>query len=431
MIFEGLTLVLAVIVLVAISWLLVAAEAAVSRLSRARVDDLRATNERRAGKLAPLLVERARYVNVLLLAHTIATLAALAVLAAALLVRPGWSQGWALTLATAVMSLVSYVFLGVSARTVGTQHPERIAAAATPVIRILAAILTPVSSTLILLGNAITPGRGYREGPFASQAELRELVDAAGAADVIADDERQMIHSVFELGGTIAREVMVPRTEMVFVERSKSQRQTLSLGLRSGFSRIPVIGADTDDVVGVVFVKDLVKRMFEEGDAGNEPVETAMRPAHFVPDSKPVDDLLREMQADREHMAIVVDEFGGTAGLVTIEDILEEIVGEIADEYDTQAPEVEPLPDGELRLSARLSLEHLATATGMDLDPDAEGVETVGGLMARRLGLVPIPGSAIEEQGWRLTAESVSGRRNRVDTILAERIPDKEAAPSD
>jgi CBS domain containing-hemolysin-like protein len=321
------------------------------------------------------------------------------------------------------MSVVSYVVLGVSARTVGRQHPETVAAASAGTARLLAFLLTPLSALLILLGNVITPGRGYRRGPFGSQAELREMLDRASADSLIEDDERQMINSVFELGGTIAREVMVPRTEMVFVERSKTLRQALSLSLRSGFSRIPVIGDDTDDVVGVVFLKDLVRRGFEHRDSEQtEHVESLMRPAHFVPDSKPVDDMLREMQADREHMAIVVDEFGGTAGLVTIEDILEEIVGEIADEYDTGAPDVVRLGEQQLRVSARLSLEHLCELTGIDLDPDKLGVETVAGLLARRLGRVPIPGAEISEQGWRLEAESAAGRRNRIGTVLVERM---------
>jgi CBS domain containing-hemolysin-like protein len=275
-----------------------------------------------------------------------------------------------------------------------------------------------------VLGNAITPGGGSAEGPFSSEAELRELVDQAEAADLIEDDERQMIHSVFQLGDTIAREVMVPRTEMVYIERHKSLRQALSLGLRSGYSRIPVIGDDPDDVVGIAYVKDIMRRVLDEEDAERTArVDSAMRPAVFVPDSKDADDLLREMQASRTHMVIVVDEFGGTDGLVTIEDILEEIVGEIADEYDTEAPEVTDLPDGGWRISARMSLEHFADLADIELDGDVEGVETVSGLLARRLGLVPIPGARIVEQGYELTAESPEGRRKRIGAIVVRPLP--------
>lgn len=420
---ESVILLVAVVVLVIVSWFLVAAETAFAGLSRVRLEQLSDQGSRRAERLIPMAADATRYVNVLLLAHTFVTLAALGLLYVAL---DDWfpQEGVLdLLLAVLIMSVVSYVVLGVSARTVGQQHPERVAAVAAGPARVLAVLLTPVSALLILIGNAITPGRGYRRGPFGSQAELRELLDRASADSVIEDDERQMIDSVFELGGTIAREVMVPRTEMVFIERDRTLRQGLSLGLRSGFSRIPVIGEDTDDVVGVVFLKDLVRRVFEHRDAElTERVDSIMRPAVFVPDSKPVDDLLREMQADRIHLAIVVDEFGGTAGLVTIEDILEEIVGEITDEYDTGAPEIVQLSADTMRVSGRLSIDHLAELTGIDLDADELGVDTVAGLLARRLGRVPIPGAEITEQGWRMSAESSAGRRNRIGSVLVERV---------
>jgi CBS domain containing-hemolysin-like protein len=324
--------------------------------------------------------------------------------------------------AAAVMVLVGFVVLGVAPRTLGVQHADRIALRSAAPARALAAVLSPLVRVLIVVGNAVTPGKGYREGPFATQAELRELVDLAEASDVIEDDERQMIHSVFELGDTIAREVMVPRTDMVFIERHKTLRQAMSLALRSGFSRIPVIGENIDDVVGVIYLKDVVRRTFEHRDAETtERVDGLMRPTFMVPDSKRADDLLRDMQAARTHIAIVVDEYGGTAGMVTIEDVVEEIVGEIADEYDTEVPEVVELSDG-FRVHARMNVDDFADLVGLDIDGEEEGVDTVGGLLARRLGLVPIPGASIELDGWRLTAESAAGRRNRVGTVLAERI---------
>jgi CBS domain containing-hemolysin-like protein len=235
-----------------------------------------------------------------------------------------------------------------------------------------------------------------------------------------------MIHSVFELGDTIAREVMVPRTDVVWIERTKSVRQALALALRSGFSRIPVIGENVDDVVGVVYLKDLVRRSQNLGEGRGPRVEELMRPPAFVPESKPVDELLRDMQARRIHIAIVVDEYGGFAGLVTIEDILEEIVGEIADEHDTvQRPPVEHLEDGAVRVTARLPVEDLAELLDVELPRD-DDVETVGGLLARELGLVPIEGSAAEVAGLRLVAESTGGRRNRIDTLLVTRLPDPD-----
>jgi len=217
------------------------------------------------------------------------------------------------------------------------------------------------------------------------------------------------------------REVMVPRTDMVFVEQDKNLRQALSLALRSGFSRIPVVGENLDDVIGIAYLKDLVTRTHEHPDAESaERVDAVMRPATFVPESKPADELLRDMQARQIHMAIVIDEYGGTAGLVTIEDILEEIVGEIADEYDREQPPVEMLGVNEARVTARLSVEELAEL--FDVSIEAEDVETVGGLLAQRLGRVPLPGAVATVAGLRLTAESLAGRRNRIGTVRVERI---------
>ena len=343
-------------------------------------------------------------------------------------VAAGWSEGWGLVLAIAVMVAVSYVVLGVAARTLGRQHVERIALSSAGVARLLAVLLGPITTLLILLGNAVTPGKGYREGPFASAAELREMVDLAKADDLIEDDERQMIHSVFELGDTFAKEVMVPRTDMVSLERNSTLRQAMSLGLRSGFSRIPVLGENSDDVVGVINLKDVVRRTFNHRESETtERVESLMRPPFFVPDSKPADILLREMQAARAHLAIVIDEYGGTAGLVTIEDILEEIVGEITDEYDTEAPEVAQLSEDSFRVLARMHVDDLAELLGIELDSEEEGVDTVLGAVAKRLGHVPFAGSHVDIDGWTLTAEQGAGRRNRIGTVLATRRTPQDA----
>jgi CBS domain containing-hemolysin-like protein len=258
--------------------------------------------------------------------------------------------------------------------------------------------------------------------------ELRELVDLAEERGVVESGERNMIHSVFELGDTIAREVMVPRTDVVWIERTKTVRQALALALRSGFSRIPVIGENVDDVVGVVYLKDLVRRSqgLHDGQAGPR-VDELMRPPAFIPESKPVDELLRDMQAQRIHIAIVVDEYGGFAGLVTIEDILEEIVGEITDEHDRfSRPPVEQLDDGSVRVTARLPVQDLAELFA-DVDlPQDDDVETVGGLLARELGRVPIEGASADVGGLRLQAEGTGGRRNRIDTVRVCRVPEED-----
>ena len=419
-------LVVLAVVLVAVAGLLTSAETAIARVSRSQVDDARREGDRRAARLLILLQDRPRHVNVLLFLSTVATVTATVLVGFVCvdaLTDPGGSPVGALVLAVVLMVIASYVVVGVAARTLGRQHAERIAMAAAGPAHFLAIILGPLASLLILLGNALTPGRGYREGPFASQAELREMVDQAEADDLIEDDERQMIHSVFELGDTFAKEVMVPRTEMVFVERSKTLRQAMSLGLRSGFSRIPVIGENSDDIIGIVYLKDIVRRVFEHREAEqSERVESLMRAPYFVPDSKPADALLRDMQSARVHMAVVVDEYGGTAGLVTIEDILEEIVGEIADEYDTAAPEVAELADGAFRVLARMHVDDFADLIGIEIDSEDEGVDTVLGFVAKRLGRVPIPGANVDVDGWRLTAEQGAGRRNRIGTVLAQRV---------
>ena len=419
--------VVAVVLLVAVAGVLVAAEVAITRVSKPRAEELVEEGVRGAAGLQVIVGDRPRYVNVLLFLRLVCTTSAIAIatlIGIEVIDAPRW---WQMGLAVAVMVFVGYVVTGVAPRTLAQQHAEPIALAASGPARFLAGLLGPLTSLLILLGNAITPGKGYRQGPFVSQAELRELLDQAGADSVIEDDERQMLHSVFELGDTLAREVMVPRTEMVWIEADKTLRQALSLGLRSGFSRIPVIAENLDDVVGVVYLKDVARRIFEDrGSERNEHVDTVMREAHFIPDSKRADDLLRDMQAARVHMSIVVDEYGGTAGLVTIEDILEEIVGEITDEYDNEVPEVEELATDRYRVSARLGVDDLAELVPVQVSSEGEDVDTVGGLLGRRLGVVPIPGTHVDIDGYRLTAERAAGRRNRVGTVLVEKLQSSE-----
>ncbi len=420
--------VLGVVLLVALAGLLVAAEVAITRVSGTRAGELLETGVRGARSLHVVVADRPRYVNVLLFLRLCCTTTAIAIAALIGLEVVSGPRWWQIGLAVLIMVFIGYVVTGVAPRTLAQQHAESVALVAAGPARFLAGLLGPLTSLLILIGNAITPGKGYRQGPFVSQAELRELLDQASADSVIEDEEREMLNSVFELGDTLVREVMVPRTEMVWIEGAKTLRQGLSLALRSGCSRIPVIGENLDDVVGVVYLKDLVRRTFEHRNADrNERVDSVMRQAYFVPDSKRADDLLRDMQAAHVHMSIVVDEYGGTAGLVTIEDILEEIVGEIADEYDSgQTPDVRVLGANRYRISARLSVDDLADLVPVRLSSDVEDVDSVGGLLAHRLGVVPIAGSHIEIDGYRLTAERAAGRRNRIGTILVEKVTDAD-----
>jgi CBS domain containing-hemolysin-like protein len=342
-------------------------------------------------------------------------------------------SGWrAVAAAIATMTALSFVAVGVGPRTLGRQHADRVGLVAAPIMVALTRVLGPLARLLVLVGNLLTPGPGYRDGPFASEAELRELVDIAEQSELIEAGEREMIHSVFELGDTLVREVMVPRTALVSVESGTTLRSAMSLFLRSGFSRVPVVGEGLDDVRGVVYLKDVARRMHEDPVRGpGEAVDVVAREAHFVPDSKPADELLREMQRSANHVAIVVDEYGGTAGMVTLEDLVEEIVGEIADEYDHEEPDVEKLGDDAYRVPSRLHVEDLGELFGLELED--EEVDTVGGLLAKALGRVPIAGASAEVGGLVLTAERFEGRRNQLATVLVRRAeePAEAAEPAE
>jgi CBS domain containing-hemolysin-like protein len=422
-----LQLIIYAVVLVFLAGLASMTDAALATVSMARAQEMAREGKRGADSLAAVAGDVVRHLNLLLLLRLLCELTATTLVA--LVAVDSWGVGWQAAMVTAGgMTLVSFVVVGVAPRTIGRQHAYAIGRATAPLVRGLGRVLNPLASLLILIGNAVTPGKGFPEGPFGSQVELRELVDLAEQRGVVEHGERDMIHSVFALGDTIAREVMVPRTEMVWIEASKTLQQALFLFLRSGFSRIPVIGESVDDVLGVLYLKDVVRRTQQSGDpaAMAEAVADVMRAATFVPESKPVDDLLSEMQAARTHLVIVVDEYGGTAGLVTIEDILEEIVGEITDEYDVERPPVDHLEDGSVRVTARLPIEDLGELFGVELPEDE--VETVGGLLAQTLGRVPIPGASVDIGGLHLIAEGTTGRRNRIDSVLVRRIEPPEPA---
>lgn len=404
-------------------------DAALGTVSRARVEALQRQGRWGTGQLLQVLNDRPRHVNLLLLLRLFCELSATVLVTGVYLQYV--DQDWLAVLYSCLsMLVVSYVLVGVGPRTIGRQHPYGVSLLAAGIVRQLGRVLGPLSKLLILIGNAITPGKGFREGPFSSEVELRELVDMAQERGVVDEGEREMIHSVFELGDTIAREIMVPRTEIVWIEQTKSLRQALALSLRTGYTRVPVIGESVDDVLGVVNLKDLMRATLAE-DEDPKSVSELMRPTSFIPDSKPIADLLREMQMSRKHMAIVVDEYGGTAGLLTIEDILEEIVGEITDESDTDdRPPVEHLEDGAVRVSARLPVDDLDALFGTELD-DHE-VETVGGLLAQRLGRVPLPGTEAEIAGLRMRAEGGKDERGRirVTTVLVRPVQ-KESEEDD
>ncbi|MDU0479263.1 hemolysin family protein [Staphylococcus chromogenes] len=416
----GLSLFLALIASGALSTV----ESAVSSISRARVEEL--VKDERPGATALLKVvgRRADHINLLVLFRTILDSVA-AVCAVSLCLDLFQSRSIAVTVAVLGLSLVTFAVVGVLSRTVGRQNPYTVSLNSALILNSAAFVLGPIPKVLIWLGNKLAPGSGFRDGPYATEIELREMVDIAQEHGVVEVEERRMIQNVFDLASTTARSVMVPRTEMIWIERDKTAGQATALCVRSGHSRIPVIGENVDDIVGVVYLKDLVQKTYHATDGGTSVrVEEVMRDATFVPDSKNLDELLHEMQVHRNHIAMLVDEYGGIAGLISIEDILEEIVGEIADEYDaSEVAPVEQIGDQTYRVVSRLSLEDLEQLLDEELDLevefDKEQVDTVGGLIAYELGRVPLPGARVDVEGLRLTTEGKRDRRGRMRVTSA------------
>lgn len=333
-----------------------------------------------------------------------------------------WLAGLA---ATGIMALVGFVIVGVSPRQLGRMYSAGVVRFAAPLIRWLCWVLGPIPGWLVTTGSAVAPGAPADNEAFFSEEEFRELVDRATESDVIEDNEAELIQSVFDFGDTLVRSVMVPRTDILSIDSGSSLHRAMSLFLRSGYSRIPVIGENTDRILGIVYLKD-VAAVLHNLPHGEEPppVDRLAREVRYVPDSKPVSELLRELQKESTHVAIVIDEYGGTAGLVTLEDLIEEIVGEIVDEYDTEAAEAVELGDGSYRVSARMSIDDLGELFDLELDDDE--VDTVGGLLAKALGRVPIVGSTVAVDGVTLRADRLEGRRNRVSHIIAAAVPKEE-----
>ncbi len=412
------------IALVALGGLFSALDAAIGTVSIARVSEMVREERPGAVRLSAVIAERPRYVSLVVLLRIVCETTATVLLVAYLSAH--MSLGWALVVAAAIMVVTSFVLIGVGPRTVGRQNAYSISLMSAAVLQAISVLLMPISRLLILIGNALTPGRGFRNGPFASEIELREVVELAGQRGVVADEERRMIQSVFELGDTVAREVMVPRTEMVWIEHDKHAGQATSLAVRSGHSRIPVIGDNVDDVLGVVYLKDLVRRTYTSTTGGRDTqVSQVMRPAVFVPETKPLDDLLAELQRQRSSIAIVVDEYGRTVGIATVEDILEEVVGEIEDETDPRGAEVRRLADGDWYVRGHVSLGDLEDAD-IELPVDTDAYNSIGGYVFSELGRLPERGDSIRAGGYTIRVESV--RENR---IVALRIHPEQAADLD
>jgi len=400
--------------LVAFGGLLAAIDAALGVVSRNDVLDL-AAQRKNPQRLYAVVGDIGAHVNALnflrIVAETFA--AVLVTLAFASIFEEWWT---ALALSAAIMILVSFILVGSSPRSVGRTHPRAMLRYTDWLIRGVRLLTGPVADALVVIGNRVTPGRP-RSAAFSSEEQLLSMVDEATDLEVLDADDRQLIHSIFEFNDTIVREVMLPRTDMVTIELGSKVTEVMALFLAKGVSRIPVIGGSSDDVLGIIYLRDAARLAYEQPEAcATMPVEELARPALFIPESKKADDALREMQLASNHMALVVDEYGGIAGLVTMEDLIEELVGEISDEYDRDVAMSEQLGENEFRVSARMPVDELGDLFGIELDDDE--VDTVGGLLAKHVGRLPVVGSTTEVDGVHLTAERTEGRRKRVVTVL-------------
>jgi CBS domain containing-hemolysin-like protein len=327
---------------------------------------------------------------------------------------------------------VVFTLFEVVPKTFALQHSERAALSIAPLLVFITGFwpLRVMTRGFIGIANVVLPGKGLRRGPFVTEEEILTMADVAAQEAAIEREEREMIHSIFEFGDTVVREVMLPRPDMVAVEAGSSIDGAVSTAIEAGKSRLPAYDVNTDDIVGLVFLKDLVAR--SANGEGAAPVRQCLRSAHFVPESKRVAELLREMQTEKFHMAIVVDEYGDTAGLVTMEDLLEEIVGEITDEYDDDEPTVERLPTGALRAPGRTPIDEVNEL--LDADLPSEEWDTVGGLVFNALGHVPVEGECVTVDELEFCAERVQGRRivsvliTRVAQVAPTHVTDETAA---
>jgi CBS domain containing-hemolysin-like protein len=405
------------VLLVAFGGLLAAADAALGVLSRADLADL-AEGSRVRRSLLAIAADVPSHVNAInfLRVTSETTAAVLVTLALATLIEEWW---WVLLIAALIMTGVSFVLVGSSPRSVGRAHARGLMRVAAFPVHVTRVLLGPVAAALVAVGNRVTPGRP-RTQTFSSEEQLLSMVDEAAEADVLEQDDRELIHSIFEWGDTVVREVMIPRTDMVTIDDVESVGDAMDRFLKTGVSRMPVVGKDADEVHGILYLRDVARLVHEQPrTAESATLRELAKPALFVPESKMADDTLRQMQRESTHLAMVVDEYGGIAGLVTLEDLIEELVGEISDEYDTGAPEVTGLGNGVFRVSARLPKDELGDLFGIELDDD--DVDSAGGLLTKAIGRLPAAGDRATVSGLVLRAERVEGRRKQLRTLIVER----------
>jgi CBS domain containing-hemolysin-like protein len=414
-------LLIAAVLLVAFGGLMAAIDAAMGVTSRQDLVDMSEDAGRGAPQLRRIADDADAHLQAVTFIRVLAETGAavLVTVAFTILFQNIW---WAMLAAVLLMTAISFVLVGASPRSVGRRHAQGLLRACARTVRGIRIILGPIVHGLIAFGDKVTPG-GARGASFSSEEQLLSMVDEAASQDLIEQDDRDLIHSVFDFTDTFVREVMVPRTDMVAVDADTTAREAMSVFLDKGVSRIPVMDEEADDVVGVLYLKDLVLLGYRGDDDGWEdaPVTRIARPPVFVPESMRVETLLQQMKRDAVHVCLVVDEYGSVVGLATLEDIIEELVGEIADEYDPRATEVVELAPGRFRVSSRLPVTDVGELFDMELDD--EDVDSIGGLLGKVLGRVPKPGVTATYDGLKLTGGSSLGRGRGIATVFVERMP--------
>jgi CBS domain containing-hemolysin-like protein len=411
--------IVAVIVLIFLSAIFAAAETFITRINKIRAYRLLEEGQRGAASMVKIAENPPPYLNVTLLLMLAAHLAGTTI---ATLVAIRTLGHWGEWIATGLMTFLLFVFAEITPKTYAVLQTDRVALRLAPATVALTRIFGPLSQAQVKLANILMPGKGLPQGPFVTEHEIRAMAEVASEEAVIEEEEKDLIHSIFEFGDTLVREVMVPRPDIVAAPIESGPRNVLDLMLRHGYSRIPVYRKTIDEIEGVVYAKDLLRHL--HAGKPDVPLDTIMREPYFVPETKKVSELLREMQKKRVHITIVLDEYGSVAGLATIEDLLEELVGEIADEYDREEPQIEPVDEDTYRVNGRLSIDDVNELLDVELPHDEW--DTVAGLMYGLLGSVPTQGETVRFDHLTFTAEKVQGRR--IAKVLIKRgSPEEES----
>jgi putative hemolysin len=399
-------MIVAIVVLLLVSLFLAVAETSLTRTSRSKAQALADEDRAGSGPLVRLVSHPERFLNPVLLVVLVCQLVQATLVG---IVASNLFGAFGVAAATFFNVVLVFVFAEAAPKTWAIQHPERAALLSARPVSWLVSFwpLRMLSRGLIGLTNVILPGKGLKEGPFVSEEELLALADQAVEEEVLEAEERQLIEQIIEFGDTIVRAVMVPRPDMIAVPEDFRVEDVMEVVILNGYSRLPVYRDSADDIVGIVYAKDLMRA--ERDGHADHPVGSLVHEAQFVPETKRIAELLPEMQARQFHMAIVIDEYGGTAGLVTLEDLIEELVGEIVDEFDREEPMMEPLPGGAVRVNARMPVDEVNDLLNAEL-PEGNW-DSIGGLMFHLLGHIPVEGEAVVCDGRELRAERVQGRR--------------------